>query len=115
MQIKKFKAKTLKEAIGIFEKCGTRFYLGWAHRLLGEIFSKTSANNTAEHFEKSIDILKNIKAEGELAHTYASYGRWYLNQKNLHYAKIYLTKAHEIFERIETLNQIEEIRNELDF
>jgi class 3 adenylate cyclase/tetratricopeptide (TPR) repeat protein len=107
--------KTLKEAIGIFEKCGTRFYLGWAHRLLGEIFSKTSANNTAEHFEKSIDILKNIKAEGELAHTYASYGRWYLNQKDLHYAKIYLTKAHEIFERIETLNQIEEIRNELDF
>ena len=105
--------KTLTEGVEIFEKCGTRFYLGWAHRLLGELFSRTDAHHAAEHFRKSVDILEEINAEGELAHTYSSYGRWNLTQNDPLNAQIYLTKALEIFERIETLNQIETIKSEL--
>ena len=104
---------TLEEGIETFEKCGTRFYLGWAHRLLGALFSKTDVDLAAEHFEKSIDILKEIKAESELAHAYLSYGRYHLDQKQPLQAESYLTKALTIFERIETLNQSEEIRAEL--
>ncbi len=87
--------------------------IGWAHRLLGQLFSKTNVTLAAEHFEKSIDVLGDIKADGELAHAYENYGRFHLERNENLLAKNYLTKALEIFERIKTLNKSEEIRNEI--
>ena len=105
--------KIIEEGVDTFERCGTLFYLGWAHRLLGQLLSNKDLTLAKEHFDKSIEVLGEIKADGELAHTYENYGRFHLEQDETLLAKNYLTKALEIFERINTLNKSEELRNEI--
>lgn len=103
----------LEEGVTTFERCGTRFYLGWAHRLLGELTLKTDANAASFHFEKSIEVLREIKAENELALAYASYGRLQRSEGRSKQAIEYMTKALEIFKRIETIIEPDKIREEL--
>ena len=99
----KEKAKiTLNEGLEIAERCGARYYIGWAHRLLGEVNLKTNTAKSADHFEKSIAVLREIRAENELALAYAGYGRLLKKQGSMVQAREYLTKAFEIFERLET-------------
>ncbi len=105
--------KMLEEGVETFVQCGTRFYLGWAHRLLGELLLKTDTHSAAVHFEKSIDTLHEIKAENELALAYAGYGRFHNSEGRSVKAKEYLIKARDIFERIETIAQSEKIQKEL--
>jgi tetratricopeptide (TPR) repeat protein len=56
---------TLKQGIDLAERCGMKFYLGWAHRLLGEIALETDLANAAAHFEQGIGFFKEIKAQNE--------------------------------------------------
>jgi len=108
------KAKiTLEEGLEIAERCGARYYIGWAHRLLGEINLKTNTAKSADHFEKSITVLRKIKAENELALAYAGYGRLQKQLCQFSQAREYLTKALEIFERLGTLIEPEKVREEL--
>ncbi|MCI0526857.1 MAG: tetratricopeptide repeat protein, partial [Nitrospira sp.] len=65
------------------------------------------------HFEKSISILREIKAENELALAYTDYGRFHKQQNNILQAREYLTKALEIFERLGTLLEPEKVKREL--
>jgi len=110
----KEKAKiTLKEGLEIAERCGARYYIGWAHRLLGEISSETNTAKSADHFEKSITMLREIRAENELAMSYAGYGRLLKEQGSMVQAREYLTKALEIFERLGTLIEPDKVREEL--
>jgi len=110
----KEKAKiTLKEGLEIAERCGARYYIGWAHRLLGEISLETNTANSADHFEKSITMLREIRAENELAMSYAGYGRLLKEQGSMVQAREYLTKALEIFERLGTLIEPDKVREEL--
>ncbi len=97
--------QTLEELLEMAERCGMRFVLGSAHRFLGEIALKTNPTQAGEplaapHFEQSIAILREIKAENELALACAGYGRLRKQQGNIAEAREYLTKALEIFERL---------------
>ncbi len=104
---------TLEEGLRIAERCGARYYLGWAHRLLGEIALKTNPAQAAAHFKKSIAILREIKAENELALVYAGYGRLHRQKGQIAQAQEYLTKALEIFERLGTLIEPDKVREAL--
>jgi len=105
--------QTLEEALKIADRCGTRYYIGWAQRLLGEIALKTNPAQSAAYFEKSIAVLQEIKAENELALAYAGYGRLHKQQGNTAKAREYLTKALEIFQRLGTLLEPDKVREAL--
>jgi class 3 adenylate cyclase/tetratricopeptide (TPR) repeat protein len=103
----------LKEGLEMAEQCGMRYYAGFAQRLLGEIVLKTNPAQAAPHFEKSIAIFQEIKAENALALTFAGYGRCYKLKGQIAQAREYLTKALEIFERLGTLIEPDKVRKEL--
>jgi len=103
----------LEEGVKITERCGARYYLGWAQRLLGEIALKANPSQAAHHFEKSIAVFQEIKAENELAMAYAGYGRYHKKEGRIAQAQEYLTKALEIFERLGTLIEPDKVRKGL--
>jgi class 3 adenylate cyclase/tetratricopeptide (TPR) repeat protein len=105
--------QTLEEALEMAERCGARYYVGFAHRLLSEIALKTNPAQAAPHFEKSIAVLREIKAENELALAYAGYGRLHKQQGQIAQAREYLMKALEIFERLGTPIEPDKVREEL--
>jgi len=103
----------LKECLNLSHRCGIKCYVAGARRLLGEISLKTNPAKAAGHFEKSISIYQEIKAENELAKAYAGYGRFHKKNDNIVQARVYLTKALEIFERLGTLIEPDKVRKEL--
>ena len=103
----------LKECLNLSHRCGIKCYVAGARRLLGEISLKTNPAQAAGHFEKSISIYQEIKAENELAKAYAGYGRFHKQNDNIVQARVYLTKALEIFERLGTLIEPDKVRKEL--
>ena len=103
----------LKECLNLSHRCGIKCYVAGARRLLGEISLKTNPAQAAGHFEKSISIYQEIKAENELAKAYAGYGRFHKQNDNMAQARVYLTKALEIFERLGTLIEPDKVRKEL--
>jgi tetratricopeptide (TPR) repeat protein len=105
--------RTLDELLEIAERYGARFHLGWGYRLLGVLALKTNPKKAAHHFEECIAITQEIKAENELAHAYAGYGRYFRLQGNLAQAHEYLTKALEIFERLGNMIEPDKVRKEL--
>jgi tetratricopeptide (TPR) repeat protein len=105
--------ETLQECLELAGRCGMRFYLGWVHRLLGEISLQTNPAQASLHFEKSMGILRDIKAENELALAYASYGLYHKQQGNIEQARKYLKNALEIFEGLGTLIEPDKVRKEL--
>jgi len=105
--------QTLEEGLEMADRCGARYYLGWAQRLLGEIALKANPAQAAFHFEKSMAVLQEIKAKNELALAYAGYGRLHKQQGEIARAREYLTKALEIFERLGTLIEPDKVREEL--
>jgi len=102
--------KTLEEALKIAERCGASYYVGWAHRFLGEIALQEDPARAAFHFEKSIAELQEINAENELALVYACYGRLQKQQGQFAKAREYLTQSLEIFERLGTLIEPDRVR-----
>jgi len=105
--------QTLEEVLEMSDRCGTRYDSGFTQRFLGEIALKTNPTQAASHFEKSITIFQDIKAENELALAYAGYGRLHKHQGEIAQAREYLTKALEIFERLGTLIEPDKVREEL--
>ena len=105
--------QTLEEGLEMSDRCGTRYDSGFAQRFLGEIALKTNSTQAASHFEKSISIFRDIKAENELAMAYAGYGRLHKRNGEIVQAREYLTKALEIFERLGTLIEPDKVRKEL--
>ena len=106
--------QTLEEGLEMAERCGARYHVGFAHRVLGEIALKTNPAQAAPHFEKSIAVLQEIKAENELALAYAGYGRLHNQIGQTSQAREYLVKALEICERLGTLIEPDKVREELD-
>ncbi len=70
----------LEEFLPIIEPCGMRVPAAVAHRILGEIAAKTDPARAPSHFDRSIAVLSEIKAEPELALAYAGYGRFHRQQ-----------------------------------
>jgi class 3 adenylate cyclase/tetratricopeptide (TPR) repeat protein len=102
--------QTLEKGLEMAERYGMRYYVGFTRRLLGEIALKTNPTQAAYHFEISIAILREIKAENELALAFVGYGRLYKQQNQITQTKEYLLKALEIFERLGTLLEPEKVR-----
>jgi len=110
--------QALEEHLAIAERCGMKFHIGAAHRLLGEIALTTNPYQVEEplaapHFEQSIAILHAIHAENELALAYAGYGRLHQQQGHVTQAQEYLTRALAIFERLGTLGEPDKVRQAL--
>jgi tetratricopeptide (TPR) repeat protein len=105
--------QTAKEALEVAERCGAKFFVGQAHRLLGEIALETDFSEALPHFEKSITIFKTIKAENELALAYADLGRLSKKHGDIVKTREHLSKALEIFERLGTLIEPDKVKKEL--
>ncbi|MEE9421448.1 MAG: adenylate/guanylate cyclase domain-containing protein, partial [Desulfatiglandaceae bacterium] len=110
--------QTLQAGLKLAESTGYKLCIGWAHRLLGEIALKTNPTQVGEpladpHFKKSIELLREIKAENHLALAYAGYGQLHTQQGNMTRAREYLTKALDIFERLGTLIEPDKVREKL--
>jgi class 3 adenylate cyclase/tetratricopeptide (TPR) repeat protein len=104
---------TAQDLLAVAERCGARYHLGFAYRLLAEIALETKADEASPHFEQAISIFGEIKAEHELALAYSGMGRYHKQQGNVEEAREYLTKALEIFERLGTLIEPDKVRKEL--
>ena len=74
---------------------------------------KTNPAQATPHFDKSIAVFREIKAENELALAFSGYGRYHKQKGQIAQAQEYLTKALEIFERLGTLNEPDKVREEL--
>jgi class 3 adenylate cyclase/tetratricopeptide (TPR) repeat protein len=105
--------ETAHHLLELAERCGARGYLGKAHRLLGETSLKTNPNEAEAHFEKSINLLRKVKSENELAHAYTGVGRLHKQEGKTAEARECLRKALEIFERLGTLIEPDKVRQEL--
>jgi tetratricopeptide (TPR) repeat protein len=103
----------LKRSIDLAERYEVKCFTPYAFRLLGEVALKTDIAQAVEYFEKSIGIAQEVKAENELALTYADYGRYYKQKGDIVQTHEYLIKALKIFERLGTLIEPEKIRKEL--
>jgi tetratricopeptide (TPR) repeat protein len=110
--------ETIKKALELARRCEMKFFIGWACRLQGEIALKTNPAQAGEplaapHFEQSIAMFREIKAENELALAYADYGRLYKQQGEIMQARKYLKQALEIFERLGTQIEPDKVRAKL--
>jgi class 3 adenylate cyclase len=110
--------ETIKKALELARRSEMKFFIGWACRLQGQIALKTNPTQAGEplaapHFEQSITMFREIKAENELALAYADYGRLYKQQGEIMQARKYLKQALEIFERLGTLTEPDKVRVEL--
>jgi class 3 adenylate cyclase/tetratricopeptide (TPR) repeat protein len=106
-------AEAAASGLNMAFELGMKFNICWAYRLFGEIALQNRPDESAEHFEKTIDIAKEIRAENELALAYAGYGRYYRQMGDIVQAKDYLNQSLEIFERLGTLIEPDKVRKEL--
>ena len=91
----------------IAEKIGERIEVGAIHRALGQIFAaKGEKEESKEHFEKSISLLKEIQARYELGLTYIEAGR--LDAFDYYNRIVFLGNAKEIFGEIGVPHYVEE-------
>ncbi len=95
-----------------------RFYIGATHRLLGEVAlsdnpAQQAAPFAAPHFEHSIDILRQIGADNELALAYAGGGSLHAEPSNLASARDDLIRALAIFQRFGTLGEPDKVLHAL--
>ena len=103
----------MKGAACISAAVWSRYYIGWSQRLLGEVAIETNPAQAASFFERSIAVLREIKAENELAQAFSGYGRFHKQQGNIEQAREYLRNALEIFQRLGTLIQPDRVSEEL--
>ena len=94
----------------IASRCGARYYIGFANRLLGEISLRNEPFQATTYLQRSIAILEEIKAENELALAYKVYAQLLKQKQQIAETRVYLSKALEIFERLSTLLEIEKVR-----
>jgi DNA-binding NtrC family response regulator/tetratricopeptide (TPR) repeat protein len=106
--------QTLNAARETAESCGMRFYVGWAHRVLGEISLECGEEaEAASHLEKSVGVFRAIGAENELALAYEAYGRLRKRQGHPLEARDFLARALEIFKRLGTRIDPDKMRSNL--
>jgi class 3 adenylate cyclase/tetratricopeptide (TPR) repeat protein/ribosomal protein L40E len=110
--------QTLKEGLELAEDCGLKWWIGQQHCLLGEVYLKMNPTQEEEplaapHFEQSVAISQQIKAENTLALSYFGFGRLYKQKGDIPLAREYLTKALKIFEQLGTLIEPDNVREEL--
>ncbi|MEJ2718237.1 MAG: tetratricopeptide repeat protein, partial [Deltaproteobacteria bacterium] len=94
-------------------RIGMRYFLAYAHRILGEVAMAMNVSQAAKHFDESVRIANEIKAENELALAYGDYGRLCRLQGRTVEARDCFTQALEILDRLGTLIEPDKVRQEL--
>jgi class 3 adenylate cyclase/tetratricopeptide (TPR) repeat protein len=109
---------TLEKILVLAERTGMMWHLGSAHRLLGEVALSASPapedlRRAGAHFEASIEVLRGIRAEKELALAYRGYAGYLRQRGDRLPAREYLMQALEIFERLGALLEPRKVRQAL--
>ena len=110
--------ETLEETVRLAEEFGMKYSLGRALRLLGDhALAANPAQGApplaAPYLERAVATLERLGAENELALALASHGRVRAAQGEIGAARRDLARALEIFERLGTLREPEQVRREL--
>ena len=109
--------RLLDDALGAANRSGARFVTGTTERLLAEIDLSRDPDDhegqAAERFARAIATLEEIGAENELGLALAGYGRLAKNRGDDDTATDRLTRALEILNRLETLDEPDRIRRDL--
>jgi tetratricopeptide (TPR) repeat protein len=105
--------QVLKECLELTKRCGMKFFLAEAYRLLGENYLETDPSRAESRFNKSLDIFKEIEAKNELAKTYHGLGLLFKHQGQITRAREYFKEALDIFDLIGISKESEKIKNEL--
>jgi len=110
--------QTLQEGVELAIRIGAKFSAAAIRRVLGEIALQGNPREVieplaAQHFEASIAILQNIKADNELACAYAGSARLHERQGRSAEARDYFSRALQIFDRLRTLVEPDRVRAEL--
>ena len=112
-------ARTLLEGVlEPSERRGMRPLLIWAYRLLGEAMAASADSiqdyeRAAECFERSMALCRQTGAENQLALAHAGLGRLLARQERFADGHGHLTTALEIFGRLGTLGEPEQVRADL--
>ena len=105
--------QTLKGVLDLADRLNMKPWIGFAHRILGEIAIKTTPDKAEDHFDKSLGIYTMIGAENDLALAYAGYGRLHRHKGDIAAAREYFEKALRIFDRLGTLFEPDKVKKEL--
>jgi class 3 adenylate cyclase/tetratricopeptide (TPR) repeat protein len=106
--------KAIEEGLEIQTRHNMRYEAAVSHRLLGELAASMNSPTRAEaHFLQSIAMLEQIGALNDMALACAGYGRSKVTQGNVVEARKYLARAVEVFERLGTQRELEQVRAEL--
>lgn len=105
--------RLLSEVRDTASRSEARNYLGWAYRVLGEVYLETDLPRAGLAFEQSIALFQEIGADNELAKSWAGYGRHLSCSGKTTEGREYLSKALAMFERLGTLIEPDKVRREL--
>jgi tetratricopeptide (TPR) repeat protein len=111
--------QTLEAEVARTSALGTRHIVGSAYRWLAETAARSMRSSddfgaAVAYFRRSIDVLREIGAENELALAYAGYGRLLgMQPDHRGEARDCLARALEILERLGTLDEPDKVRRDL--
>jgi hypothetical protein len=92
------------------EKSNGRFFIGFASRIMAQMYTKNDPLQSESLFKRSIGIFKELKAENEMAMAMIGYGWLCKSQNNDSLAHDFFQQALEIFNRLGTKFDENEIK-----
>jgi predicted ATPase/class 3 adenylate cyclase len=102
--------KVLKKGLAMAEKSNGRFFIGFASRIMAQMYTKNDPLQSESLFKRSIGIFKELKAENEMAMAMIGYGWLCKSQNNDSLAHDIFQQALEIFNRLGTKFDENEIK-----
>ena len=102
-------SQVLKKGLKMAEKSNARFFIGFVSRIMAQIYTENDPLEAELLFKRSIDIFKSLKAENEMAMAMVGYGWLFKSQNNDSMAHEYFQQALEIFDRLGTIFDKNEI------
>lgn len=93
----------LKKGLKMAEKSNARFFIGFASRIIAQMYTENDPIRAESLFNRSIDILKKIKAENEMAMAFVGYGWLCKSRNNVPMANQLFRQAEEIYNRLGTM------------
>lgn len=92
----------LKKGLKMAEKSDARFFIGFVSRIMGRFYCESDPLQAESLFKRSIGIFRAIRAENEMAMSMIEYGWLCKSQKNDVMAHDFFQQAIDIFDRLGT-------------
>ena len=106
--------QTLKKGLKMSEKNNARFFIGFASRIMAQMYNENDPLQSESLFKRSISIFRELKAENEMAMAMKGYGWLHKSQRNESLAHELFQQAIEIFNRLGTKLDKNEIRKAVE-